>query len=246
LCHGEIRQVVKKVVSPGGNQEHPLPVAPSARDFGRQAALSRCDEVTAGGVFVVVGSQLLGDYSRSVNGDVCRCYAPPMPYVIAAPEMMTVMAADLAGIGSTLSDAHISAATPTVGLVPAAADEVSAGVAHLFSRYAEDFHALSGRASVFHGQFVQNVKASAASYTSTEDDLVALLRTIQRDLTIHFPVGQSPAELLVNLLEALVVGVLFFGLIGVAILGLLLVSPLIALRTLQGALGLPVPPWPLP
>jgi hypothetical protein len=71
-----------------------------------------------------------------------------MSYVIAAPEMMTAAAADLAGIGSALSEAHMAAAPSTVGLVPAAADEVSAGVAHLFSRYAEDFQGLAGRGGV--------------------------------------------------------------------------------------------------
>jgi hypothetical protein len=57
-----------------------------------------------------------------------------MSYVIAAREMMTAAAADLATIGSDLSMAHAAAAVPTVALVPAAADEVSAGIAHLFSR----------------------------------------------------------------------------------------------------------------
>ena len=71
-----------------------------------------------------------------------------MSYVIAAPEMMTAAATDLAGIGSTLTEEHTAAAALTVGLVPAAADEVSAGVAHLFSRYAEDFQGLAGRAAV--------------------------------------------------------------------------------------------------
>ena len=90
-----------------------------------------------------------------------------MSYVIAAPEMMTAAATDLAGIGSALSKAH-TAAAPTVALVPAAADEVSAGVAHLFSRYAEDFHALVGKAAAVHGQFVQHLTASAGAYAGAE------------------------------------------------------------------------------
>ena len=56
-----------------------------------------------------------------------------MSYVIAAPEIMTEAATDLATIGSTLSAAHLAAAAPTVAVLPAAADEVSAGIAHLFS-----------------------------------------------------------------------------------------------------------------
>ena len=59
-----------------------------------------------------------------------------MSYVIAAPEMMAATATDLATIGSNLSVAHLTAAAPTVAVTPAAADEVSASIAHLFSGYA--------------------------------------------------------------------------------------------------------------
>jgi len=88
--------------------------------------------------------------------------------LIAAPEMMTAAATDLAIIGSDLSMAHLAAAVPTVALVPAAADEVSAGVAHLFSRYAEDFQGLAGRATAFHENFAQHLTAGAHSYASAE------------------------------------------------------------------------------
>ena len=46
------------------------------------------------------------------------------------------------------------AAAPTVALIPAAADEVSASIAHLFSQHAQDYQALAGQAAVFHEQFV--------------------------------------------------------------------------------------------
>ncbi|MGA8249981.1 MAG: PE family protein [Mycobacterium sp.] len=91
-----------------------------------------------------------------------------MSYVIAAPEMMTAAATDLATIGSDLSTAHAAAAVSTVALVPAAADEVSAGIAHLFSRYAEDFQGLAGKAAASHEQFVQHLTADAHSYASAE------------------------------------------------------------------------------
>ncbi|BBZ40656.1 PE family protein [Mycobacterium conspicuum] len=99
-----------------------------------------------------------------------------MPYVLAAPEMMTAAAGDLAGIGSALSKAHAAAAAPTVGLVPAAADEVSAGIAHLFSRYAEDFQGLAGRAAAFHEHFAQHLTEAAHSYAGAEAINVANLR----------------------------------------------------------------------
>jgi PE family len=99
-----------------------------------------------------------------------------MSYVIAAPEMMTATATDLAGIGSELSEAHMAAAPPTVALVPAAADEVSAGVAHLFSQHAQDYHAVAAQAAAVQQQFVQNLKTSALSYASVEDAIASFLQ----------------------------------------------------------------------
>jgi hypothetical protein len=52
---------------------------------------------------------------------------------------------------------------------------VSAGVAHLFSQYAGGAQALAGKASVFHEQFVQQLKAGAGSYASIEAANAALL-----------------------------------------------------------------------
>jgi PE family len=102
-------------------------------------------------------------------------------YVSAAPEMMTAAATDLATAGSDLGAAHMAAAIPTVGLVPAAADEVSAGIAHLFSEHAQGYHALAAQAAAFQDQFVGNLKASAASYTSIEDAIVSFLKGLAAD-----------------------------------------------------------------
>jgi PE family len=71
-----------------------------------------------------------------------------MPYVIATPEMMASAATDLATIGWALTAAHTTAAAPTLAVLPAAADEVSVGIAHLFSQHAGDYQAL---ASILHG-----------------------------------------------------------------------------------------------
>jgi PE family len=101
-----------------------------------------------------------------------------MSYVIAAPEMMTSAATDLATIGSNVSAAHMAVAAPTVALVPAAADEVSTGIAHLFSRHAQGYQALAGQAAAFHGQFVQHLTASARSYAATEAANASLLQPL--------------------------------------------------------------------
>ena len=101
-----------------------------------------------------------------------------MSLVIAEPELMTAAATDLANIGSTVSAAHMAAATPTVAVIPAASDEVSSSIAHLFSQYAQDYQALAGQASAFHEQFVQNLTSSAGSYASAEAANAAVLQPL--------------------------------------------------------------------
>ena len=49
-----------------------------------------------------------------------------MSFVTTEPEMLIAAAGDLQGIGSTMSAQNVAAAAPTTGVVPAAADEVSA------------------------------------------------------------------------------------------------------------------------
>src|SRR5215469_11142023 len=101
-----------------------------------------------------------------------------MSFVIAAPEMMTAAAADLDTIGSTLSAAHEAAAPSTLAVIPAAADEVSVRIAHLFSQHARDYQALAGHAAASQNHFVHSLKASAASYASAEAANTALLQPL--------------------------------------------------------------------
>ena len=103
-----------------------------------------------------------------------------MSYVIAAPEMLAAAAADVAGIGSSLSEANAAAATPTTGVLAAAEDEVSAAIAALFSAHSQGFQAVSAQAAAFHAQFVQTLKSSAGSYASAEAaNLAALENTLR-------------------------------------------------------------------
>ena len=99
-----------------------------------------------------------------------------MSIVIAAPELMNTAATDLANIGSNLSAAHTAAAASTTGVIPAAADEVSASIAQLFSAHAQDYQASAGRAAAFHQQFMQNLTGSAGSYASAEAANASLLQ----------------------------------------------------------------------
>jgi len=98
-----------------------------------------------------------------------------MSAVIATPELIKAAAMDVAAIGSTVNAAHMTAAPPTLSVLPAAADEVSARIAHLFSGYAQDYQRLAGKAAAFQDQFVQHLTASAVSYASAEAANVASL-----------------------------------------------------------------------
>jgi PE family len=91
-----------------------------------------------------------------------------MSFVTAAPDLVEAAAQDLAGIRSSLMEASASVAAPTTGVVPAAADEVSAGVAALFGNFGKEFQAVSAQAQAFHAEFVNAMNAGAAAYVSTE------------------------------------------------------------------------------
>jgi PE family protein len=84
-----------------------------------------------------------------------------MSFVIAAPEIMTSAATDLAIIGSNVNVANAAAAAPTTGVLAAAGDEVSAAIAAVFSAHGQGFQALGAQAAVFHEQFVQALTAGA-------------------------------------------------------------------------------------
>jgi PE family len=140
-----------------------------------------------------------------------------MSYVIADPALMTSAASDLARIGSNVSAAHLVAAARTVGVIPAAADEVSAGIAHLFSQHVQDYQALAAQASAFHGQFVQHLTASAASYANTEALSVDSLQLFPDSI-------YSQIEPLIFGFLGLPVTLTFLGFLVLFIIGALVVS----------------------
>jgi hypothetical protein len=100
-----------------------------------------------------------------------------MSVLVAAPELLADAASDLTGLGSTISTANATAAARTTGLLPAAADEVSAEIARLFSAHAQGFQRLSTQVAAFHEQFVQNLTASTNAYATAEATAVQTLLT---------------------------------------------------------------------
>ena len=91
-----------------------------------------------------------------------------MSCVTPHPEALTAAAANLAGIGSAVAAQNAAAAGPTTGVVPAAADEVSALTAAQFAVHAQLYQAVSAQAAAIHDMFVNTLGTSAGSYATTE------------------------------------------------------------------------------
>ena len=91
-----------------------------------------------------------------------------MSYVTTQPEALTAAASTLQGLGSALNAQNAAAAAPTTGVVPAAADEVSALTAAQFAVHAQLYQAVSAQAAAIHEAFVNTLGISSASYAATE------------------------------------------------------------------------------
>ncbi len=91
-----------------------------------------------------------------------------MSFVTAQPELLTAAAGNLNGIGSVMVAQNAAAAAPTTGVIPAAADEVSALTAAQFAAHAQMYQAVSAQAAAIHELFTATLKASAGSYAATE------------------------------------------------------------------------------
>lgn len=91
-----------------------------------------------------------------------------MSFVTTQPEALAAAASTLQGIGSTLSAQNAAAVAPTTGVVPAAADEVSALTAAQFGAHAQMYQAVSAQAQAIHEMFVNTLGMSSGSYAATE------------------------------------------------------------------------------
>jgi len=91
-----------------------------------------------------------------------------MPFVTVKPEMLALAANGLLGIGSQMAAGNAAAADPTTGVIPAAADEVSALTAAQFAAHAAMYQQVSAHAAAIHQLFVNTLGTSAGSYAATE------------------------------------------------------------------------------
>lgn len=91
-----------------------------------------------------------------------------MSFVTTQPEALAAAAGNLAGIGSVMTSGSAAAAARTTGVIPAAADEVSALTAAQFVAHAQMYQTMATQAAAIHEQFVATLAASSASYSATE------------------------------------------------------------------------------
>lgn len=91
-----------------------------------------------------------------------------MTFLTTQPELLLAAAGQLQAIGAAVTAANSMAAFAITGVIPAAADEVSAMTAAAFAGYGQQYQALSAEASMIHEQFVSALRLSADSYAGTE------------------------------------------------------------------------------
>jgi len=115
-------------------------------------------------------------------------------FLIVAPELIADAATDLANLGSLIGSANSAAAAAITGVLPAAADEVSAQIAALFSSHAVGYQQLSAQAATFHQQFVQSLTAGAGTYAAAEVNVVQTLASAVPALGIDLSGGLAGLE----------------------------------------------------
>jgi hypothetical protein len=91
-----------------------------------------------------------------------------MSFVMTQPEALSAAATSLACTGTMMSAQNTAAAAPTTGVLPAAADEVSALTAAQFAVHAQMYQAVGAQADTIHQQLVDALRSSATSYAATE------------------------------------------------------------------------------
>jgi PE family len=98
-----------------------------------------------------------------------------MSFVATVPAALAAASGDLASIGSVMVAQSAAAAGPTTGVVPAAADVVSALLATQFAAHAQLYQAVAAMAAQVHHLLVSTLASDAGSYAATEAANLATL-----------------------------------------------------------------------
>ncbi|GFG94969.1 PE family protein [Mycobacterium timonense] len=91
-----------------------------------------------------------------------------MSFVITQPEALSAAAQNLATIGAALAAQNAAASAPTMGVIPAATDEVSVLIAAQFATHAQMYQTVCAQATMIHDSFVRMLHFGAGSYAATE------------------------------------------------------------------------------
>lgn len=111
--------------------------------------------------------------------------------VVIAQELIASAGADLVNLGDAINAATAAVSKPTSGLLPAAADEVSAAIANLFSEHGQAFQVLSAQTSTYHVRFTRLLNGGVAQYVSAEAAAASPLNSV-------LAVINTPTELLLG------------------------------------------------
>ncbi|OBK14149.1 PE family protein [Mycobacterium asiaticum] len=91
-----------------------------------------------------------------------------MSYLLTVPESLAAAATDVDGIAAAIHAANAAAAGRTSGLLAAAGDEVSAGIAALFNSFGDEYQAVVRQTSVFQSEFTRALANAALAYSQVE------------------------------------------------------------------------------
>jgi hypothetical protein len=134
-----------------------------------RAYRSICGEFWESGVHgLLLGPATAHNYRRTLSGRLFLREEKFMSFVITQPEALTAAASALQNLGTSMAAEDAAAATPTTGVVPAAADPVSALQAAQFSAYGTWYQQVSTHAAAIHQMLVNTLGTSAGSYAETE------------------------------------------------------------------------------
>ena len=84
------------------------------------------------------------------------------------PQELLSAAAQLEGIGTSLTAQNAGAAAPTTAIAPAASDPVSLLQAGIFSSYGTMYQQLAAEAQAIQQQFTSTLGLSSGTYSATE------------------------------------------------------------------------------
>ncbi len=91
-----------------------------------------------------------------------------MSFVRTYPEHLATAASNLQSLGAALNVGNAAAASPTTGVVPAAADEVSILTTAQFATHGARFQELQAQAARIQATLAAALSTSAGSYAETE------------------------------------------------------------------------------